>query len=216
MNLSKHPIDGVKILFQKYKFKDDCFLEFSIYSQAKSGDPVEREIFKVHFLEVKKEWLETLILDLKPGQEIALNSRVFVNGKIKHIPMIDFLNTVDFYEVSKRIYKISKFLIVSKPHLYLSGNSLHAYFFEILLNEDSWRKYLGSLLLIDPPAPSNSDLQSGFEIVDSRWVGHSLENGFSALRWSNNSSRYKKIPVRINKKIPKEHFLESFLPFGDE
>ena len=49
---------------------------------------------------------------------------------------------------------------------------------------------MGSLLLVNPPHSSNN-------IIDTRWIGHRIRSGFSALRWSNNSGTYKAVPKKL-------------------
>jgi hypothetical protein len=66
-----------------------------------------------------------------------------------------------------------------------TGRSFHGYF-PGLIPEQAWLGYLGRLLLVNS--------LEGPQVIDSRWVGHALIRGFTALRWSHNTNRYLAIP----------------------
>lgn len=69
--------------------------------------------------------------------------------------------------------------------IYSSGRSYHAYGASILTFEE-WAKWLGEMLLINTPGENN--------IVDVRWIGHSLKRSQSFLRLTANSSGYLMVP----------------------
>lgn len=108
------------------------------------------------------------------------NSELCVRSKTQygHIPMIDFKTP----DLSKVIYCMSnlesKFggKIDIDGHIYLSGNSYHFYGNKIM-DQEEWIYFLGELLLYDEFK----------EVIDIRWIGHSLKSGMCALRVSNNT-----------------------------
>jgi hypothetical protein len=149
-----------------------------------------RQIFHVDSMFVNMKWLENELLALGRGQELAIHSRVTYKGQTYHIPQIDFLHKLSIDEVYAKTAKIKEGLDI-KLRLFSSGKSLHGYFFG-LIDNISWYRYLGELLLCNPRP------KMGKHIIDSRWVGHSLKHGFSALRWSHNTQLYKSFPQSLD------------------
>ena len=166
----------------------ELILEFSKYVHLGQGRTLSREIFQAEARQTNSNWLRLQFSSLNEGQELALHSRVYNGSKIYHIPMIDFINTDSEEEAVSKVEHISRTLR-SDIYIFKSGKSLHGYFF-CLIDENQWYKYLGSLLLCNPPP------KLGEEIIDARWIGHSLEHGFSALRWSHNTEIYQSVPQR--------------------
>lgn len=146
--------------------------------------------FRVAAHDVTPEWLAERFTELGPDQEMAWHSRVECNGAIFHMPMIDFIGRPTLPEV----FHLSRLLVGEmglSGHLVLfeTGHSFHGYFPD-LIPEHAWPQYLGQLLLFNdadhPP------------IIDTRWIGHALVRGFTALRWSNNTNRYGSMPRLIS------------------
>jgi len=174
----------------------DAWLTFSKYYSKDYGSTAHRESIEVKSSDITLLWVENLLASLKNEQDLAVHSKIRIGENVFHIPMIDFLNInnldLSIQELLTRSSENNKDLfekILQKLFIYSSGRSLHGYSY-ILLNEEKWHKYLGDLLLL------NSSSLKG--IIDSRWVGHSLVNGYSALRWSLNSESYKSVPSRIS------------------
>lgn len=124
---------------------------------------------------------------LADDEEYGLSSRVSVGGRRRHLAMIDFAGRPGVEEVRRQCALLAHeydcgFCVLS------SGRSYHAYLFRAF-GERSWVKFMGRLLLGTPPVDSARRLD-----VDVRWVGHSLENGFSCLRWSATTARYLATP----------------------
>lgn len=183
-----HPIDGLRhfLLHQS----PELVLEFSKYVHLGLGQTLSREIFQVEARNVNPVWLAEEIRRLSHRQELALHSRVLQKDKIYHIPMVDFANVKSFKTLLVKTRHLRESLSVDIT-LYHSGQSMHGYYF-CLIGEEEWYKYLGQLLLCDPP------FGGGEQIIDSRWVGHSLEHGFSALRWTCNSAIYQSLPQLVD------------------
>ena len=158
--------------------------EYSVYVPGPPGTTLERTINTIPGKDIEDTWLKEVIESLDENEEVAWHSRVYVNGEIYHIPMIDF--SVQFIAREEILPRIDDV----KAILYNSGRSIHAYY-PTLLTDEKWHKFLGQVLLLNP---SGSDTG---HIVDCRWIGHSLEHGFSALRWTQNTSRYLTIPSLI-------------------
>ena len=70
-------------------------------------------------------------------------------------------------------------------YMFKSGNSLHGYVIE-LLSKEEWIAFMGNLLLMNFKEVS--------QVVDTRWVGHSLKRKYGSLRWTCNGSKYKRVP----------------------
>lgn len=181
-----HPIYKLKqVLLRK---ESRLTLEFSRYVYVSYGVTLSREIFHIKGSDILHGWLEDQIEILSEGQELAFHSRVKIHedSNIFHIPMIDFVNTKSASKIISKISPLNE-ILDSNLVLYESGNSFHGYFFQ-LLKQAEWHEFLGRALLCNPPSRFNDD------IVDSRWVGHSLVHGFSALRWSKKTEKYKIVP----------------------
>jgi hypothetical protein len=168
--------------------------EFSRYINGLPGTAGTRTFVHVQENKISASWIQQTIDALTGQEELALNSRYRVNGRILHIPMIDFvagnLQDLQFEKIEKFACRLRASCIVAS-----SGNSYHAYF-SALLDESEWRAYLGELLLQTPPVYEGSPMP-----IDVRWVGHSLINGFSALRCSRRTPRYKHTPYLIEKRV---------------
>ena len=150
-----------------------------------------REIFTVSSLDLSVKWLDSQMGLLHEGQELALHSNVIVSGKKLHIPMIDF--SIDPSRKNQVYDRLNQFLpkdILRSMAIYSSGRSLHGYSSKLISNK-KWIEFMGRLLLVNP-----RDNQEN--IIDGRWVGHRLIAGYSSLRWSNKSSNYLAMPLRIN------------------
>src|SRR6185503_17517668 len=141
-------------------------LEFSRYVYREFGVTDYRNTFQISADKVQDGWLSTELQSLESEEELALHSRVNLEGATLHIPMIDFVNVASWQEIHARLQHISERL-GRNLWLYSSGRSLHGYYF-VLVDEPSWYRFLGELLLC------NSRSRFSSEIIDSRWVGHSL------------------------------------------
>jgi hypothetical protein len=184
----RHPLYDLRhILLQHHP---ELILEFSRYVHLGLGRTLSRKTFSVEARNVDDAWLADEIRSLSEGQELALHSKVVQKDRIFHIPTVDFAHVDSLKTLLSKTRTVRQSLPVDLT-LYDSGLSMHGYFF-CLIDETDWYKYLGRLLLCNPPFDSNDQL------VDSRWVGHSLEHGFSALRWSCNSGIYQSLPQHVD------------------
>ncbi len=161
--------------------------EFSCYINGAPGTAGTRTFICANAIDLSANWIVNAIKKLPRDTELALNSRYYVKKRVLHIPMIDFLGG-DAADLELQHFK--RLGLNSKcPWLLAnSGNSFHAYFGTLLSNRD-WLSYLGCLLLQTPPTHNGKPMP-----IDVRWIGHSLINGFTALRCSGRTSRYKQIP----------------------
>lgn len=155
----------VELIKEKCKSSRLVF-EFSIHNFISSGME-DREIIKIEKELLTKSWLKEK-MNGKEDKELSLHCWVTKDGSAYFIPMIDFAckprpSLKDLPPYDFRIYS--------------SGNSYHGYGSALFPSEE-WRSYVGNLLLLNVP---NKE-----DIVDSRWVGHSLINGFCALRLTSN------------------------------
>jgi len=183
-----HPVDGLRhFLLQQ---SAELVLEFSKYVHIGHGRTLSREIFHVEARHVSPAWLAEEIRGLSRQQELALHSKVLQKDRIYHLPMVDFAQVESIKTLLVKTQHLRESLSVDIT-LYDSGQSMHGYYF-CLVDEKEWYKYLGRLLLCDPPFGAEE------QIIDSRWVGHSLEHGFSALRWSCNSPIYQSLPHLVD------------------
>ena len=187
-DFAEHPIHGlVNSLLQN---NVNLVLEFSRYVHLGPGRTLSRDIFHVEAANLNATWLANQICSLSQKQELALHSRVLQQGQAYHIPMVDFAHVESLETLLEKTVPVSQ-LLSTDIALYDSGQSMHGYYF-CMIGEREWYKYLGKLLLC------NGRLAMDEHVVDSRWVGHSLDHGFSALRWSCNSGIYSGLPQLAN------------------
>lgn len=174
-----HPIFNLRK--QLLENRPNLILEFSRYVHKSYGQTLSREILHVDARDVTPIWLQDQIDCLTGDQELAFHSKVKLPGGTEtfHLPMIDFIISKSSKVILSRLEQLDKALYESF-YLYRSGNSFHGYSFQ-LLPESMWLHFLGRILLFNLPP------QYDEEVVDARWVGHSLVHGFSSLRWSKNS-----------------------------
>ncbi|MFC0178554.1 primase 1D-like protein [Thorsellia kenyensis] len=185
LKLSKHPYKWVKHLVNK-ELGGCGVLEFSKYNYVPRTINDYRYEFKLNLPDFNEKSINYIISNLEPGLELAINSRVSNSNAILHIPMIDFgikLNTSIPVDTLLKFVKYWNMNFI----LFSSGRSYHAYG-DRLLEQNEWINFMGSLLLINIPGER--------KLIDDRWVGHRLLAGYSSLRWSNNTSHYKKYPSR--------------------
>lgn len=188
----EHPIYQIQTqLIRRYP---GLCLEFSRYVYKEYGITESRETFHANDNEIDKDWLKKQFEKLTSDQELAINSRVIWKSKIFHVPMIDFTNVDMNEDIEKRIRIVNDF-VGEKIWVYDSGNSFHGYY-SCLIDERRWFQFLGKCLLCNSPRMLPN------QIIDPRWIGHSLEHGFSALRWSKNTSRHRSIPSLVNTREP--------------
>lgn len=186
MIVENHPYEFLVPLFQKR----GAVFSFSRYVYTPDSLFDERECFFASGEEITKDWIGKNIATLRKDQELALHSKVTINGKSFHIPMIDF--STEERLKSDIFARMSQYLprsLMLTMAVFNSGRSFHAYS-TTLLGPKDWHEFMGRLLLVNP--------KNGREVVDSRWIGHRLIGGFGSLRWSNNSGQYKGLPTRIS------------------
>ncbi|MDP2308943.1 MAG: hypothetical protein Q8P18_23170 [Pseudomonadota bacterium] len=163
-------------------------LEFSAYTAGE-----RRRIFRRVVAEANEELLMNLLGVLEPDEELALHSTVWLaNGQKRHLPMIDLVGRPD-------VHLLERLVNVMPPgweldlSLYDSGRSYHGYVVR-LVDDADWVAFMGRLLLanhLEEPA-----------VTDWRWIGHRLLKGYSALRWSCNTSYYRHAPVLLGLTAP--------------
>ena len=167
----------------------DLVFAYSVYEVAAPGLQAKAPrspVYRIPAGEVTFDWLGDRLSELSPGQEMAWHSTVEHQGRIFHIPMIDFVDRPSnavFCEVNRAL---TAEMDVSCQFIFFdTGRSFHGYLPE-LIPAQAWLQYLGRLLTLNengrPP------------LIDSRWIGHALVRGFTALRWSHNTTRYLQIP----------------------
>lgn len=170
---------------EKLRDKRSIVFQFSKYVYTPDSLFDEREYIEITSDTFSEKNIIELINSLNRDQELAIHSKVVVNGKTFHIPMIDF--AIQDSLSSDIMYRIKQLLpknIFANMAFYDSGRSLHAYS-TTLISPKQWIEFMGRLLLVN---------KKNQEIVDSRWVGHRLLGGYSSLRWSNNSGQYLSEP----------------------
>ncbi|WP_236712007.1 primase 1D-like protein [Pseudomonas sp. EpS/L25] len=183
-----HPFDLINHIAQE--LPPEAVLEFSTYEYEPQSILDQRNIFQYEASLINEELLERLLSILGPREELAIHSKITLNKKIFHIPMIDFCCKLDTLKESSSVLKnIIPKEINTEISIFDSGNSLHGYGINKIRNKE-WLEYMGRLLLLNLP--------SRLPVVDTRWIGHRLMAGYCSLRLSNNSKKYLKEPTFVD------------------
>ena len=164
----------------------DYTLHFSKYNIAKPGSQYQqpREVVPVERRDFGIPWINHQINSLTDYQELTWNSNIKTSNMEYHVPMIDFEVGIDNDLLKYALNNLTKELDLQELWCFKSGRSYHAYGLPLLSLQD-WYSYLGKLLT----------LPSIFPAIDTRWIGHSLRRGYSALRWSHKTTRYRQLPT---------------------
>jgi hypothetical protein len=186
MDFTNHPLQVVEDIRAAVPGRG-LRLEFARYTYIENHTGAyPREIFTVPARSVTTAWLSATLRGLAPEQELALQSRVYQGKQTYYLGMIDFDGAPrDPRPILAQVLPAD---YVERLKLFSSGRSMHGYI-PLTMTEDERRQYLGRLLLANFPGQPR--------VVDSRWVGHRLREGYEALRWSCNTRQYKAYPVRF-------------------
>ena len=178
-----HPISLVPIW--RSTFGPDSLITFSRYRYIPQDVVDRRETISVELSGLTTSWLSEQLKNLAEEHDLALHSLVKSGGRRVHIPMVDF--AAMNLSVDEVVSWASNYLGITL-RLFDSGRSLHGYGLEPISTE-KWYRFMGLLLLANKPEQP--------QLVDSRWVGHRLLAGYSALRWSANSKHYLRMPTLL-------------------
>lgn len=148
----------------------ELLLEFGAlpFLKAEEGNlPIKFEEIK----ELVEEEREKFILS-------AMSVVKMEDGSFAHIPMIDFSSSGVGHDLSKAKEGLGK-IRQKRGFLLNSGNGLHYYGLN-LLSKDEWPQFLGRCLLLN---------MRETRIVDHRFIGHRLIDGYSCLRVTAHSTK---------------------------
>lgn len=179
--------------FRIFDSNENIMLKYSIYENGidNYGFTKYRSISSVKDINYFYNEIIDIINNLPINRELAIHSKVVKNKSEYHIPFIDFEAPigVNLFDSLNELQKMFN----DDIYIFESGRSYHGYF-DALYSKRKWERFLGTLLLLNKT--------NEIRIIDSRWIGHSLRQGFSSLRLSCNTSAYKNFP-RFIYKIPK-------------
>lgn len=189
IKMGRHPFQWVAVLLQHYINSNQLLasssIELSRYHYIPQSFQDYRETMHLAVSELNEDVFLQMIMNLPQDFELAFHSRVITMGQLYHIPMIDFGHKGSSPVESQLLKEFSSYWRMNF-NIYNSGRSYHAYGNRLLTTQE-WYQFMGSLLLLNKP--------SGFKLIDERWIGHRIMGGYSALRWSKNTSHYKKFPT---------------------
>ena len=177
--------NSISLTFSKYRYHPQSFKD-------------DRTTFTLPCWQLTDATLLDMLSSLTYGEELAFHSQFFDFGKTYHLPLIDFGN-VDRGIIDSSVLKELAAHWNMSFSIYNSGRSYHAYGNKLISHEE-WLHFMGSILLLNKP--------SGFKLVDERWVGHRIMAGYSALRWSCNTTQYKRMPTYVGFLNPNGLFFE--------
>lgn len=181
---ASHPVGLVRRIEAAYG--GDLLLSFSRYFYRPRQLMDERVVFTETASAVTVGWVASAVSQLEDEWELALNSVVVdKRGRKKHLGMIDFFGRPSIALIRERARNLLGSRMAASLVLFDSGRSIHGYSLS-LMGPAEWNQFLGRLLLMNVPGEE--------PMVDGRWIGHRLLGGYSALRWSANSSHHSAVP----------------------
>lgn len=186
-----HPLHSLKALIEDWWCGNKLSFKFQSYTFEAGRYDLDarrlrtREDFTIHAMDLDSSALGDFFdAATARGEDVVLCSNVAIEAKWDyHLPMVDFaLKSPARIEVnSEAMFYPGNF------HFYHSGRSYHAYGKEVIPNH-AWPSFMGDLLFLNDPEN---------DVVDVRWIGHSLIRGYSALRWTCVNPKYQQIPGRM-------------------
>lgn len=189
VNIEKHPISVYLNYLRKLVPDEDAYLNFKSYTYQKKSfnDECKEHITPLKMVDIS--WLENVSNSLMWNEELAITSIIDSGNGRFFIPMID-LSIKDLVRASSAP-SINKFISYWDMDFFVfnSGRSFHLYGNKLFSSDRLWIKFMSSLLLLNEPGQQ--------QIIDSRWVGHRLMAGYSALRLTNKTNQYKRYPIFV-------------------
>lgn len=166
-------------------------IELSAYTNVPQSLYDVRKSCRLRTQDVSRRFAE-LSASLSAEQEIAFHSRVHVQGpegklRVRHLPLLDFKTGEQALAEAAAECLVTEYRAPNAA-FFASGHSYHLYL-NVLLSEKQWTRFMGRVLLFNP--------REGEAIVDARWIGHRLMEGFGALRWSSNGGAYSAPPTLV-------------------
>lgn len=159
---------------------------FCYYKNGKPGmgKTALRIIFKTQTAD--QEAITLFLKELPKSFELSFLSLITFNNQRYHIPLIDFNLEESSQDLMISTFKGMKKKYGGTIYIFKSGRSFHGYH-GVLLTHKIWCEYLGDLLLINQKKTEK-------HVIDTRWIGHCIKQGFASLRLSANTKVYKFVP----------------------
>lgn len=176
--------------FASIKELEEPTFTVSIYENDSPGSGRSRYRRLVETTDLTRSFLFGLQETLSPTAELAIKSLIKSKGRVYHLALIDF-QYPELDDHFSQMIAAFKEQYSAPLYLFRSGRSFHGYQ-DLVLTESAWQSYLGALLLLNRPSQRE-------EIVDSRWIGHALLQGFMALRLTKNTRSYLQLPTLVKK-----------------
>lgn len=142
---------------------------------AMQQDRGRRRVFAIARDSVDATKIRHMAENMPRDQLLGVLSKVeLADGTIAHIPMMDFICDVccENLSILKELLRVAG---QESGVILMSGRSYHFYGLE-LLSEKEWGIFLGKCLLM-------------YRLVDSRYVGHQLIDGYCVLRLSSGGTK---------------------------
>lgn len=182
--MEDHPLEFAKCFAEN--LDQAVTLQFARYIYQPQSTKDDREYFTLKSSDLPQNF-PRLFHELKPKQEIALQSKFEVKGKHFHIPMLDLLSRFNETMIPGLKALMNEFG-VKEFWVYETGRSAHVYGLQPI-DSDQLISFFGKALLLNLPGKE--------AVVDSRWVGHRIVARNGSLRWSCNSEQYHQLPKKL-------------------
>ncbi len=205
-NLAKHPIHFLEFL-RKHDGADGTKLQMKIQFVTYEYDggkgygkhdtaPNDREYFEVPLAIVSDRWLAGVLAHLPADRTFGFTGRVFIEQPSAlgtpsrnefFVPVLDLKGTecppqeaINFhFDLGGSDLDGSE----TEMALYETDKSFHIYIAKLLPIADL-QHFLADALLFNETQKRGKKKDDLIEVIDTRWVGHSLRRGAATVRWS--------------------------------
>jgi len=163
---------AVMIDLVEHGFMSCEFLSKAVWHDENGGDTVRETVKRTEFHRRRLEEFAAR----HPQWILAMSSKVRLrSGETRHLPLLDFQCPAAKSTYLAAVVDALRAIGQTEGAVLESGNSFHYYGFQ-LLPVDRWHWFVGKCLLLSP-------------LSDTRYLGHRLIAGESALRISLDPSR---------------------------
>jgi len=188
-----HSIDVIEEIAKKNKSIKEFYFSAYFYIPAALSDKGRLVVRKIKRNPLKSLQKRICSLKIPRGWSLGLMSKIkMINGSFRYIPQIDFSCPVSKKNLNLIKKNFSRIIQLFPGYILETKYSYH-YLGLKLLNKNELIKFIGNCLLCG--GRTNSEL-----IVDARWLGHALRNGYMDLRISATDSRPEPRVVAFLKK----------------
>jgi hypothetical protein len=181
-----HPIIFIEQYFKQIPWVS--YLELGIYTYVPQTNTDPNRIIIKTPPEKLSDTYHKMQQTLRNDEDIAFQSRIHTQRGVFQTLLVDFATSKLKY-AQETAMQITSFSKTPYALLVFSGRSFHLYAFSFYM-KTQWIQHMGQCLLLNK---KNEE-----KIVDDRWIGYRLIQGYGSLRLTCNNKNYLTEPYVIN------------------